>query len=60
MEAQAADTRTLVTLLYLRAIREAAPKHVDVISEIIDVRNVEFAELAQVDDLVVSNKLVSR
>jgi hypothetical protein len=60
MEPQAADTRTLVTLLYLRSIREAAPDAVDVISEIIDVRNVPLAELTEVGDVVVSNKLVSR
>ncbi|MEP6788810.1 MAG: hypothetical protein ABJB40_10295 [Acidobacteriota bacterium] len=60
MEPQAADTRTLVTLLYLRSIREAARKAPDVISEIIDVRNVPLAELTEVGDLVVSNKLVSR
>jgi hypothetical protein len=60
MDTQAADTRTLVTLLYLRAIREEAGTAVDVISEIIDVRNVPLAELTEVGDLVVSNKLVSR
>lgn len=60
MEPQAADTRTLVTLLYLRSIRQGSPKSVDVISEIIDVRNVPLAELTEVGDLVVSNKLVSR
>lgn len=60
MEPQAADTRTLVALLYLRSIRDAARNPVAVISEIIDVRNVPLAELTDVGDLVVSNKLVSR
>lgn len=60
IEPQAADTRTLVTLLYLRSMRETAHKAVDVTSEIIDVRNVPLAELTDVGDLVVSNKLVSR
>ena len=59
MSAQAADTRTLITLLHLRAIRDAGGRSVDVVSEIIDVRNVALAELARVDDFVVSNKLVS-
>ena len=59
MSHQAADTRTLVTLLHLRAIREAANGDVEVVSEINDVRNVALAELSRVDDFVVSNKLVS-
>lgn len=59
MSHQSADTRTLVTLLHLRGIREAAKDNVDVVSEINDVRNVPLAELSRVDDFVVSNKLVS-
>jgi voltage-gated potassium channel Kch len=59
LSAQAADTKTLITLLHLRAIRDAGGRSVDVVSEIVDVRNVALAELARVDDFVVSNKLVS-
>ena len=57
--AQAADTRTLVTLLHLRKIADAARRHVSVVSEMIDVRNRELAEVTRADDFVVSNKLVS-
>lgn len=57
--AQAADTRTLVTLLHLRKISEAAGRHISVVSEMIDVRNRELAEVSKADDFVVSNKLVS-
>ena len=56
---QAADTRTLVTLLHLRRIAEAAGRHVSVVSEMVDVRNRELAEVSRADDFVVSNKLVS-
>ncbi len=59
MPAQSADTRTLVTLLQLRKIAERAGKHVSVVSEMIDVRNRELAEVTRADDFVVSNKLVS-
>ena len=56
---QAADTRTLVTLLHLRKIAEKAGRHISVVSEMIDVRNRELAEVSKADDFVVSNKLVS-
>lgn len=59
MAAQAADTRTLVTLLHLRRIGDAAGRSMSVVSEMIDVRNRELAEVAKIDDFVVSNKLVS-
>jgi hypothetical protein len=59
MAAQSADTHTLVTLLHLRKIAEAASKHFTVVSEMADVRNRELAEITRADDFVVSNKLVS-
>jgi voltage-gated potassium channel Kch len=54
------DTRTLVTLLHLRHIAEALGTHVNVVSEMIDVRNRELAEVTRADDFVVSNRLVSQ
>lgn len=59
LEPQAADTRTLVTLLHLRQIAEGAGTRSSVVSEMIDVRNRELAEVSKADDFVVSNKLVS-
>jgi voltage-gated potassium channel Kch len=59
LEAQATDTRTLVTLLHLRKIAEQAGRHISVVSEMVDVRNRELAEVTRADDFVVSNKLVS-
>jgi voltage-gated potassium channel Kch len=59
MAAQPADTRTLVTLLHLRRLAEEKGKAINVVSEMIDVRNRELAEVAKIDDFVVSNKLVS-
>lgn len=59
LDAQQADTRTLITLLHLRKISERAGVHVSVVSEMADVRNRELAEVTRADDFVVSNKLVS-
>jgi ion channel POLLUX/CASTOR len=59
LAAQIADTRTLVTLLHLRQIADQANRHISVVSEMIDVRNRELAEVTRTDDFVVSNKLVS-
>jgi voltage-gated potassium channel Kch len=59
MDVQAADTRTLVTLLHLRAIRDAAQKRMNIVSEVIDVRNIALAMRARVDDFIVSSRLIS-
>ncbi|TPP10706.1 CASTOR/POLLUX-related putative ion channel [Rhizobium glycinendophyticum] len=59
MAMQSADTRTLITLLHLRKIAESAGLHINVVSEMTDVRNRELAEVTRADDFVVSNKLVS-
>ena len=59
LEPQPTDTSTLVTLLQLRKIADAAGTHINVVSEMVDVRNRELAEVTRADDFVVSNKLVS-
>ena len=59
MEAQSADTRTLITLLHLRKLSERLGEHISVVSEMIDIRNRELAEVTRADDFVVSNRLVS-
>ncbi|MGX5668480.1 CASTOR/POLLUX-related putative ion channel [Rhizobium daejeonense] len=59
LSAQGADTRTLITLLQLRRIAERSGKRVSVVSEMIDIRNRQLAEVTRADDFVVSNKLVS-
>ncbi|HTM79235.1 MAG TPA: hypothetical protein VL133_16595, partial [Devosia sp.] len=59
MAAQPTDTHTLVTLLHLRKIADAAGIHINVVSEMIDIRNRELAEVTRADDFVVSNRLVS-
>jgi voltage-gated potassium channel Kch len=59
MAAQPADTATLIRLLQLRKIAEAANRHISIVSEMIDVRNRNLAAVTRADDFVVSNKLVS-
>lgn len=56
---QAADARTLVTLLHLRDISNARSSHFSIVSEMLDVRNRQLAEVAQVDDFIISKHLVS-
>ncbi len=59
LEPQEADAKTLVTLLHLRdiAMRDQTP--FSIVSEMLDLRNRELAEVAKVDDFIVSEHLVS-
>ena len=59
MQVQAADSRTLITLLHLRSIEENSGKPFSIVSEMLDIRNRELAEVTQADDFIVSDKLVS-
>jgi len=59
LEPQQADARTLVTLLHLRAIAEAHGRPFSIVSEMLDIRNRELAEVTRADDFIVSDRLVS-
>ncbi len=59
LEEQDADARTLVTLLHLRDIAERDETPFSIVSEMLDLRNRELAEVARVDDFIVSEHLVS-
>jgi hypothetical protein len=56
---QEADSQTLVALLHLRNIAEAADKDLAIVSEMMDLRNRALAQVAKADDFIVSDKLVS-
>lgn len=56
---QRADARTLITLLHLREIAESTGVDLTVVSEMLDDRNRELAEVTNADDFIVSEKLVS-
>ena len=57
-DAQATDARTLVTLLHLRDIADRAGVQLNIVSEMLDDRNRELAEVTQADDFIVSDRLV--
>jgi voltage-gated potassium channel Kch len=59
IEPQEADAKTLVTLLHLRDMAEKDETPFSIVSEMLDLRNRELAEAAQVDDFIVSEHLVS-
>lgn len=56
---QAADARTLVTLLHVRDILAGFENTTAVVSEMLDDRNRVLAQVAHVDDVVVSGEIVS-
>jgi voltage-gated potassium channel Kch len=56
---QRSDARTLVTLLNLREIASKTGHHGSVVSEMLDDRNRELAEVTQADDFIVSDRLIS-
>ncbi|HEU5038814.1 MAG TPA: NAD-binding protein [Nocardioides sp.] len=59
LEPQAADARTLVTLLHVRDILSRSDAATPVVSEMLDDRNRVLAQVAHVDDVVVSGEIVS-
>lgn len=59
LEPQAADARTLVTLLHVRDILSGTGSVTPVVSEMLDDRNRVLAQVAHVDDVVVSGEIVS-
>jgi voltage-gated potassium channel Kch len=58
-DAQQADARTLVTLLHRRDIADRANGDLTIVSEMLDDRNRQLAEVTQVDDVIVSNRVIS-
>ncbi|MBI5529501.1 MAG: potassium transporter TrkA [Deltaproteobacteria bacterium] len=59
MTPEAADAHTLFTLLHLRDIADKFGKSFSIVSEMLDVKNRELAEVTRVDDFIVSDRLVS-
>ncbi len=56
---QQADAHTLVTLLHLRDIAEKVGKNFSIVSEMLDIRNRNLAEVTKADDFIVSDRLIS-
>jgi voltage-gated potassium channel Kch len=59
LDHQRADARTLITLLHLRDIADQGGLDYTIVTELLDIRNRELAEVARADDFVVSGRLVS-
>ncbi len=60
LDNQAADSKTLITLLHLRDIAgKDFECNYTVVSEMLDIRNRNLAEVTQADDFIVSDKLIS-
>lgn len=57
LETQAADAKTMMTLLHLRDIEQKQGEAFSVVSEMLDVRNRALAEVAKADDFIVSDEL---
>jgi hypothetical protein len=59
LEPHEADAKTLVTLLHLREMAGHDATPFSIVSEMLDIRNRELAEVTQVDDFIVSEHLIS-
>jgi len=59
LSVQEADTKTLTTLLHLRDVAEKSGRHFTIVSEMLDLRNRQLAEVTHADDFIVSDHLVS-
>ncbi len=59
LDMQQADARTLITLLHLRDIADQRKLRFSIVTEMLDVRNRNLAEITRADDFIVSDKLVS-
>ena len=59
LTADQADAETLIVLLHLRDISDKAGRRFPIISQLMKESNRNLARVAQVDDVIVSNQLVS-
>ena len=59
LDAESADSKTLITLLHVRDILGRTGSDAPVVSEMIDDRNRQLAQVADIDDVVVSGEIVS-
>lgn len=58
-DVQKADANTLITLLHLRNIAECTGKQFSIVSEMLDIRNRRLAQVARVNDFIVSDTIIS-
>jgi voltage-gated potassium channel Kch len=56
---QIADATTMVSLIYLRDIARKTGRKLSIVSEILDVRNRDLAEVTSAEDVIISERLVA-
>lgn len=56
---QEADAQSLITLLHLRNFSERLGHKYKIVSEMLDIRNRQLADITSADDFIVSDRLVS-
>lgn len=56
---QEADAQTLITLLHLRNILEDGGNKINLVSEMMDMKNRQLADVTSANDFIVSDKLLS-
>ncbi len=59
LDAEQADAYTLICLLHLRDINDKAGNSFNIVSEMLDVKNRDLAEVTQADDFIISDRLIS-
>jgi voltage-gated potassium channel Kch len=59
IDSHEADARTLITLLHLRDMADKSGNPLSIVSEMLDIRNRELAQVTRADDFVVSDNLLS-
>jgi ion channel POLLUX/CASTOR len=58
-DVQIADASTIISLLHLRDIAAKTGREFSIVSEILDVRNRDLAEVTSADDVIISERLVA-
>jgi len=58
-DVQKSDAKTLITLLHIRDICTKAGKTLNLVSEMLDVHNMELAKASKDSDFIISDKLIS-
>jgi ion channel POLLUX/CASTOR len=59
LQTQEADARTLITLLHLRDMSDKTGHDLAIVSEMLDIKNRDLAQVTRADDFVVSDNLIS-
>ena len=59
MDMQDADAQTLISLLHIRRVMDETGQDIKVVSEMLDLKNRDLAEVTKADDFIVSDKLIS-